>query len=48
MKVSDLPDNEFNIMVIKMLTMVRRRMLKQSENFNKGDKYKKVPNIDKE
>lgn len=43
MKISDLPDKEFKIIVIKMLTEVWRTMHKQSENFRKG-KDKKVTN----
>ena len=35
MQISDLPDREFKITVIKMLTKVRRAVHKQSENFNK-------------
>lgn len=38
-----LPDKEFKIMVIKMLTEDRRTMQEQSENFNKNRKYKNVP-----
>ena len=35
MEIGDLPDKEFKIMVIKMLTEVRKRMHEQSENFSK-------------
>ena len=35
-EISDLPDKEFKIMVIKMLIELRRRMDEQSKNFNKG------------
>ena len=35
MEISDLPDKELKIMVIKMHTKVRRTMYEQSENFNK-------------
>lgn len=35
MEISDLPNREFEITVIKMLTGVRRAMHAQSENFNK-------------
>lgn len=38
MKISDLPDKEFKIIVIKMLTEVWRTMHKQSETFRKGKK----------
>ena len=34
MEVSYLPDEGFKIMVIKMLTTVRRTKYEQSENFN--------------
>lgn len=44
MEISDLSDREFKIMVIKMLTGVRRAMKAHSENFNRERKYKKVPN----
>ena len=42
MKISNLPDKEFKIMVIKVVTDLRRRMDEHSENFNKERKYKKV------
>ena len=43
MEISDLPDKEFKVMVIKMLTQFRRRMDVLSENFNKvSDKKKKL------
>ena len=35
MEISDLPDKEFEITAIKMLTEVRRTMRQQSENINK-------------
>lgn len=35
MKISDLPDKELKIMVIKMLTENWRKMHEQSDNFNK-------------
>ena len=35
MKISYLPEREFKIVVIKILTKVRRAMHEQSENFNK-------------
>lgn len=34
MEISDLPDKEFEITVIKMLLKVRRAMHEQSKNFN--------------
>jgi len=34
-KVDDLPDKRFKIMVMNLLTKLRRTMHKQSENFNK-------------
>ena len=34
METSDLPDKEFEIMVIKMLIEIRRKIQEQSENFN--------------
>ena len=42
--ISDLLYKEFKIMIIKMLTKLRRTMDQQSENFNIGRKCKKVPN----
>jgi len=33
--ISNLPDKEFKVMVIKMLTKIRRRMDEHSENVNK-------------
>lgn len=44
MEISDVTDKEFKIMVISLLTKIRRTMHKQSENFNKETKYKKVSN----
>ena len=41
MEISDLPDKEFKVMVIKMLTQFRRRMDVLSENFNKVSEKKK-------
>ena len=35
MEISKLPDKEFKIMVIKMLTRLGRRMDEHNENFNK-------------
>lgn len=34
MERSDLPDREFKMIVIKILTKVRRRMHEQSRNFH--------------
>lgn len=36
MLISDLPNKDLRIMVINMLTKVRRTMYEQSENFNKN------------
>ena len=44
MEISNLPNKEFKVMVIKMLTNLRRRMDEPSVNFNKNRKYKKVSN----
>jgi len=41
MEITDLPDKEFKIKVIKILTKLRRRKNEYSENFNKNRKYKK-------
>ena len=35
MEISNLPHKEFKVMVIKMLTDLRRGMEEHSENFNK-------------
>lgn len=35
MDISNLPDEEFKVMVINMLNKLRRRMDEHSENFNK-------------
>lgn len=35
MKIINVPDKKFEVMVIKMLTGLGRRMNKLSENFNK-------------
>lgn len=35
MKINNLPDEKFKVMVIKLLTDLRRRMKEHSENFNK-------------
>ena len=42
MEISNLPDKEFKVMVIKMFTELRRRMYEHSENFSK-----KIENIRK-
>lgn len=34
-EISDLPDKEFKLAIIKMLTKVRRKIHEESENFNK-------------
>lgn len=42
MEISDLPDREFKVMVIKVLTEVRKTMGKYSEHFNKDiENFKK-------
>ena len=42
MEISNLPDKEFKVKVIKMLTKLRRIMDEHSENFKKGtDNIKK-------
>ena len=42
MEISNLPDKEFKVIVIKMLTKLRRIMDEHSENFKKGtDNIKK-------
>ena len=43
-EISNLPDKEFKVMVIKMLTDLGRKMDEHSENFNKRTEYKKIPN----
>lgn len=35
MEISNLPNIEFKVMVIRMLTELRRRMVEHSESFNK-------------
>lgn len=35
MEISSLPDKEFKVMIVKMLTKLRRRMEEHSENFKK-------------
>lgn len=41
---SKLPDKEFRVIIMKMLTKFRKRMDEHSENFNKVKKCKQVPN----
>lgn len=36
-EISDLPHGKFKMMVIKMLTEVRRAMPEQTENFKKNE-----------
>ena len=36
MEISKLPDKKFKVIVIEMLTKLRRRMNEHSENFKKG------------
>ena len=43
MEISNLPSRLFNVMVIKMLTKLRRRMEKHSENFHKDIEKRKEP-----
>ena len=44
-EISNLPDKEFKVTIIKMFTELRRRMDEHSENVNKEiKKHKKVPN----
>ena len=44
MEISDLPDKEFKVMVIKMLTELGKRMDELGENVNKEtEKCKKEP-----
>ena len=43
-EISNLPDEEFKVIVTKMLTKLRKRMHERSENVNKeAEKYKKEP-----
>jgi len=44
MEISNLPNKEFKVLVIKMSTELKRRMHKHNENFNRDEKYKEVPN----
>lgn len=41
--MSNLPDKQFKVMLIKMFTRLERRVVELSENFNKVIKYKKEP-----
>lgn len=44
MEISNLPDKEFKVMAIKVLTELRRRLEEHNEkNFNRVRKYKKDP-----
>ena len=43
-EISNLPDKEFKVTIIKMFTELRRRMDEHSENFNRVRKYKEEPN----
>ena len=43
MKISYLPEREFKIVVIKILTKVRRAMHEQNENFNTQKMFFKIP-----
>lgn len=42
MEVRDLPNREFEIMVVKMLTEVKRSTHEQSENLKKEKKLKRI------
>lgn len=42
MEISNLPDKNFKVMAIKILTKLGRRMGGHNENFNKERKYSKV------
>lgn len=44
MEGNNLPNKEFEVMVIKMLTVLRRKMDEHSEILNKETKYNKVSN----
>ena len=39
MEINNLSDKEFKVMIIKMLTKLRRRMDDHSENFSRVRKY---------
>lgn len=38
MDISNLPDIEFKVIVIRMLTKLRKRLYEHSKNFNKENK----------
>lgn len=40
-EISNLPDQEFKVMVIKILTRLKRRVDELRGNFNKNRKYKR-------
>lgn len=45
-KISNLPDKEFKVIVIKMLTQLKRRIDECNENFNKEiEKYEKATEL---
>lgn len=41
-ELSDLPEKEFRVMIMKMLSELKRRMDKHNENLNKGENRKKT------
>lgn len=45
MKIRDLPDKEFKITIINLLTKIRRTMYRQSEKFNRDRKLKEISSI---
>lgn len=47
MEISDLPDNEFKMKVIKTLTDIRRAIPEKSEDFNSNRKWKYQTEITK-
>ena len=44
MKISNLPNKDFNIIIINMLKELGRRRNVYNENFNRVRKYKEEPN----
>lgn len=44
MEISNLPDKDFKVMIIKVLTNFRKRMDKHRENFNKERENTKQTN----
>ena len=42
-KIGNLPNKEFKVMIIKMLTDLGRKMDEHRENYNRVRKYKKEP-----